>query len=191
MTDNQGEAILNPKGSEIKTRFKTILLGDLGVGKTSLKQSFLGLDFIDNYPMTIGSDASIKKLGKNALQIWDTGGQHGFKADFEDFFHDIDCAVLVFDITNPNSFDNLPRWVELITMQKAGMVPMVLVGNKSDVRGKAEDEISYERAVEYSRNLTNNSIYEIPYIETSAQTGMNVAYIFENLIYTLRTIHET
>lgn len=172
----------------LQARYKTILIGDGGVGKTSLKRSFFGFEFIDNMEMTIGAEASIKRLGKNILQIWDLGGQRGFQASFEDFFIETDSAIVVFDITNPKSFDNVSRWIEMITIQKHEMIPTVIVGNKSDLRGKNTDEVSYERAMEYSKYLSNNSIYEIPYIETSALTGLNVAYIFENLIYTLRAI---
>jgi small GTP-binding protein len=176
-------------GSRLQTRFKTILIGDDGVGKTSIKSSYMGLEFIDNYEMTIGAEASIKRLGKHDLQIWDLGGQRGFQKAFDDYFVSTDSAIIVFDISNQNSFNNLAKWVKLITIQHKQMIPSVIVGNKSDLRGRTEEEVSYEKAMEYSRYLSFNSVYEIPYIETSALTGLNISYIFENLISTLKTVH--
>ncbi|MHA2253293.1 MAG: GTP-binding protein [Candidatus Kariarchaeaceae archaeon] len=188
MTENPAVNI-DDNPSSLKIRYKTVLIGDGGVGKTSLKRSFLGFDFIDNYEMTIGAEASIKRLGKNALQIWDLGGQRGFQQVFENYFLETDSAIVVFDITNPKSFENVPNWIEMITITKQELVPTILVGNKSDLRSRSPNEISYEHAMEYAQYLTNNSIYEIPYVEASALTGLNVPYIFEHLILTLKTLN--
>lgn len=182
-TNNQ-----NTSDPEIKPRFKTVLIGDGGVGKTSLKRSYLGLDFIDNYQMTIGVDVSSKKLGKNILQIWDLGGQRGFQQIFGDYFAKTEGAVVVFDITNPKSFENVNKWIEMITIEKKQMIPTVLVGNKSDLRNRGLFEISYLQGLDFAKELSNNSIFEIPYIEASALTGLNVSHIFESLVTTIITI---
>lgn len=174
--------------SPSKTRFKTVLLGDSRVGKTSIKRSYLGLDFIDNYEMTLGVEISTKTMGKNVLQIWDLAGQRGFNALFSDHFANAEAAVVVFDITNPKSFENLSRWIEMITIQKKELLPTIIVGNKSDLRGRSNIEVSHQTAMDYAQYLSNNSIYEIPYIEASALTGLNISYIFEHLIYTLNEI---
>ncbi|MHA2172079.1 MAG: GTP-binding protein, partial [Candidatus Kariarchaeaceae archaeon] len=179
-----------PSGrSQLQTRFKTVLIGDDGVGKTSIKRSYMGLEFIDNYEMTLEAEASIKRFGRHDLQIWDLGGQRGFQKAFDDYFVSTDSAVIVFDISNQDSFNNISRWIELITLQHKQMIPSVIVGNKSDLRGRTGEEVSYEKAMEYSRYLSNNSVYEIPYIESSALTGLNISYIFENLISTLKIVH--
>ncbi|OLS17054.1 MAG: Transforming protein p29 precursor [Candidatus Heimdallarchaeota archaeon LC_2] len=174
--------------SQIKTRYKTVLLGDSKVGKTSIKRSYLGFDFIDNYEMTIGMEISTKSLERNILQIWDLAGQRGFNKIFEDHFKHTQAVVIVFDITNPKSFENIDKWIEMITIKKNELLPTVIVGNKSDLRGRTDEEVSYKSAMDYANYLSNNSIYEIPYIEASALTGLNIAYIFEHLIYTLNEI---
>ena len=173
---------------ELKHRFKTVLIGDGGVGKTSLKRSYLGLDFIDNYEMTIGVEVSVKRVGKTLLQIWDLGGQRGFQQVFGDHFAKAEAAVVVFDITNPKSFQNVERWIEMITIEKKQMIPTVIVGNKADLRNRGRTEVTHIQALDYSKELSNNSLYEIPYIEASALTGLNVSYIFEHLLTTLTTI---
>lgn len=178
----------HPEEYKGKPRIKTVLVGDGKVGKTSLKRSYLGFDFIDNYEMTIGVEVSNKNLGKNFLQIWDLGGQRGFQEVFGSHFASAEAAIIVFDITNPKSFENVNKWIEMITIEKKQMIPSVLVGNKSDLRNKGLDEIPYTQALDLSRELSNNSLYEIPYIEASALTGLNVTYIFEYLISTLKTI---
>ncbi|MCE7734067.1 MAG: GTP-binding protein [Candidatus Heimdallarchaeota archaeon] len=174
--------------TEFKHRYKIVIIGNGGVGKTSLKRSYLGLDFIDNYEMTIGVEVSVKRYGKTTLQIWDLGGQRGFQKVFGDHFAKAEAAVVVFDITNPESFQNVERWIEMITLEKKQMIPTVLVGNKADLRNRGRTEVSHIQAIDYSRELSNNSLYEIPYIEASALTGLNVTYIFEYLMTTLKTI---
>ncbi|OLS27704.1 MAG: Transforming protein p29 precursor [Candidatus Heimdallarchaeota archaeon LC_2] len=138
--------------------------------------------------MTIGVDVSSKKLGKNILQIWDLGGQRGFQQIFGDYFAKTEGAVVVFDITNPKSFENVNKWIEMITIEKIQMIPTVLVGNKSDLRNRGLFEISYLQGLDFAKELSNNSIFEIPYIEASALTGLNVSHIFESLVTTIITI---
>lgn len=76
----------------------------------------------------------------------------------------------------------------MVTIQKKELLPTVIVGNKSDLRGRSNIEVSHQTAMDYAQYLSNNSIYEIPYIEASALTGLNISYIFEHLIYTLNEI---
>ncbi|MDH5646375.1 MAG: hypothetical protein OEZ01_10225, partial [Candidatus Heimdallarchaeota archaeon] len=69
-------------------------------------------------------------------------------------------------------------------------LPMVLIGNKVDLRNTSLIEVSQEEAIEISRELTNNSIYEVPYIEVSARTGLNIDYAFDYLISTMDQVYE-
>ena len=176
--------------TETKPRYKTILLGNAGVGKTSLKRTFLGMEFVDNYTLTIGSDYASKELGRTTLQIWDLAGQPGFQESLDNYFVDTDSAILVFDIANPKSFEAIPKWAELLTIKKRGQVPMIIVGNKSDLRLRSYDEVAYNKALEFAAEMTNNSLFEIPYFEASALTGLNVNFIFDHLIETLETINK-
>ena len=90
---------------------KVVAIGDSGVGKTSLIQMFEHSRITENFKPTIGADFSNKEIdidGKNVtLQIWDTAGQERYQSLGTAFYRGADCALLVYDITNNWSFDNL------------------------------------------------------------------------------------
>jgi len=167
--------------------FKITLLGDGAVGKTSLRKNYLGEGFKDGYSMTIGADFAVKQLKINyqdfVAQIWDLAGQQRFSAVREVYFRGTSGCLLVFDISRRSSFENIPSWIaELLKNNSNRIVPIVLVGNKSDLRATANDPILREQSEEYARSLSQWSGYSVPYIETSAKTGENVDEAFKTLL---------
>jgi len=167
--------------------FKITLLGDGSVGKTSLRKSYLGEGFKDGYSMTIGADFLVKHLQIDernfVAQIWDLAGQQRFSAVRETYFRGTSGCLLVFDITRRSSYENIPSWIaELLKNNSNRIVPMVLIGNKSDILSTAKDPLSPEQAEQYARALSQWSGITIPYIETSAKTGENVDEAFKELI---------
>nr|MDO8086491.1 GTP-binding protein [Candidatus Sigynarchaeum springense] len=162
--------------------FKCIVLGDGGCGKTALTVRFSQGYFQESYKMTVGVDFSVKLLevaDKRAkLQIWDTGGQERFSFVRPLYYRGAMGALLVFDVTNRESFDHLPNWVEELE-SNAGKVPYVLVGNKIDLpRAVGADE-----AWAFCKQMG------IPYYyETSAKTGESVGDCFHGLAYAMMNV---
>ncbi|MHA1305093.1 MAG: GTP-binding protein [Candidatus Heimdallarchaeaceae archaeon] len=167
--------------------FKVSLLGEGAVGKTSLRRRYLGETFEQGYAMTVGADFAVKKLflehTEYTLQIWDLAGQQRFSAVREVYYRGTSGALLVFDISRPETYELLPNWIhELIKNNKNRIVPMLLIGNKSDLRETTPNAVPYDYAVDYARSLSNWSGFTVPYIETSAKTGENVEEAFIKLI---------
>jgi Ras-related protein Rab-11A len=171
----------------IKHRFKITLLGEGAVGKTSLRRTYLGETFERDYTMTLGADFATKtiKIGEDDITIiiWDLAGQPRFSAVREGFYKGTRGALLVFDLTRPDSYEQLANWVrELLRNNNYKKVPLVLIGNKVDLRGSMYSTIPAEYGEKYAKALEGWSGYEIPYIETSAKYGDNVEKAFHILI---------
>jgi small GTP-binding protein len=166
--------------------YKTVLLGEGGVGKTALRYRYLGQGFKENYSMTIGADFAVKRqemaAGDVTAQIWDLAGQPQFANVRSVYYKGAVGALLVFDITRPDTYKILPTWLnELIQHNNETLVPVVLIGNKADLRGSSEDEVPFEAAAEYAKALSDWSGYSVPYLETSAKSGHNVDLAFVQL----------
>ncbi|MDH5402898.1 MAG: GTP-binding protein [Candidatus Heimdallarchaeota archaeon] len=162
---------------------KVVLMGDGGVGKTSLRRRYLGQGFKGSYNMTIGADFSIKRIGKNAIQIWDLAGQPGFNQIRKSYYYGAQGGILVFDISKRESFRNIRVWInEFISNGKIG--PLILVGNKNDLRDSmnSADVVSHQEGVEISKKLSLELKCPVIYEESSAKNGFNVEKIFEELI---------
>lgn len=158
--------------------FKSIVVGDGGVGKTALTLRFSKGFFTEDYKMTIGVDFHVKTISidtsegpiKCKLQLWDTGGQERFSSIRPMYYRGSLGTVLVFDLTNSASFDHLPQWLEEVRANIKADIPILLVGNKSDLidqRAVSAKEIS---------RFTND--FNLYYMETSAKTGDGVGDCF-------------
>ncbi len=161
-----------------KSLFKVMILGDSGVGKTSLLEQYVNQVFTGFYKVTIGSDFLPKDLiigdNKIKLQLWDTAGQEKYQSVCAAFYRGADACVLVYDVTDKHSFKNLGSWIDNFTQQMpAGKVkgfPMVLVGNKVD---KKKRFIGTDEARTWCAAHD-----EMPYFETSAKTRQGVDEAF-------------
>ena len=124
-----------------KQLLKIIILGDSGVGKTSLMHQYVSKKFDNRYKATIGADFLTKDVeidGQSvALQIWDTAGQERFQALGSAFYRGADACILVFDVTQQESFAHLTSWMEEFNIQ-AGKRDCVLIGNKTDLEDKRQ-----------------------------------------------------
>ncbi|KFG46412.1 GTPase RAB7, partial [Toxoplasma gondii GAB2-2007-GAL-DOM2] len=104
-----------------KALLKVIILGDSGVGKTSLMNQYVNKKFSNQYKATIGADFLTKDVviddKEVTVQIWDTAGQERFQSLGVAFYRGADCCVLVFDVTNPKSFESLQSWKEEFLIQ--------------------------------------------------------------------------
>lgn len=118
--------------------FKFILVGDSSVGKTSLLKRFIDGSYLHNYDSTLGVDFAVKIIPvKNQnikLQIWDTAGQEKFKTITTSYYRGISGIILVYDITNRQSFLNLKNWIADIKLVNPLDIPIMIVGNKADLQ---------------------------------------------------------
>ena len=173
------EAVLNPVSAQAK--HKLVFLGDIYVGKTSIINRFMYESFDNNYQATIGIDFLSKTLYLDdrtvRLQLWDTAGQERFRSLIPNYIRDSSVAVIVFDITNKQTFINCEKWVEDVKNERGNDAVVVLVGNKID---KAE-----ERTVSREEAETKAKSLDAFYIETSAKTGDNVKQLFKQIATTL------
>jgi len=151
-----------------------VLIGDSGVGKSCLLLRFADDTFTENYIATIGVDFRFKTLAIEdsivKLQIWDTAGQERFQTITSAYYRGADGAIIVFDKTNPESFEHLDAWVEEIKKYSENCF-VVFVGNKSDLKEEVSDEAAQKHASEK----------EIPYLATSALNSQGVIDAFTTL----------
>ena len=120
-----------------KVQKKILLLGDGAVGKTSLVHRFVEGVFNERYKATIGVDIFSKVVttsnGEVELQLWDLSGQAHFSAVRSKFYNKADGALLVFDLTNKKTFENLDSWLEETKNGVGSEIPMFILGNKVDL----------------------------------------------------------
>ena len=117
--------------------YKLLLLGDSSVGKTCILTRYTDNIFHGDNLSTIGIDSKIKSVtlenGKSVkVQIWDTAGQDRFKSMTKSFYKSAHGIVLVYDVTNPDTFDSVRKWIETIKEEAPEKVKVLLLGNKCD-----------------------------------------------------------
>ena len=154
--------------------FKYIIIGDTNVGKSNLLIKFTHGMFKEEYQATIGVEFGIKNIDIGnklyRIQIWDTAGQENFKSITKGYYKNSACAIIVYDITNRESFYNLNNWIEDCKNLCPKDVIMALVGNKSDLEDKRL--VTTEEGKEFADN------HGIAFYETSAKNGNNVEDVF-------------
>ena len=169
---------------------KIILIGDESVGKTSIRERYLGQGFPIQYLPTLGADFSVKNetiLGQEiSFQIWDLAGQPVFETIRKMYYQGARGAFIVCDVSNPESVTNITNWVsELWKQNGRGPIPFVILGNKIDLRQTGEDcfdDLSLQRVAEGISSVTYaNFRFRITYLPTSAKTGENIPELIEAL----------
>ena len=164
-----------PITEEYDDLFKVMLNGDSGCGKSGLLDQFINGTFQTSYTGTLGVDFGTKivQVGSRRakLHLWDTGGQERYSFVRPLYYKDAQGAILVFDVSNRESFDHLPNWIEEIELN-AGKIPVVLVGNKID----CSRIVSFEDAWTFCMELN------LPfYYESSAKNGIVIDEIFQGI----------
>ena len=131
-----------------KVLLKVIILGDSGVGKTSLMNQYVNKKFSNQYKATIGADFLTKEVMVDdrlvTMQIWDTAGQERFRTITSTYYRGTHGVIVVYDVTSGESFANVKRWLHEID-QNCDVVNRILVGNKNDDPDrKVEDDSGSE-----------------------------------------------
>ena len=153
--------------------FKIIIIGDSGVGKSSLLKRAVQNRFDESYQATIGFEFLLMHYKINELkfklQIWDTCGQEMYRSLVQGFYRNTSLAIIVYDVNNPKSFEGLEVWLKDLRQQTEQEIPIFIVGNKSDM----EKKVPTEDAKIFS--TSNRTKY---FAECSARSGYNVKEIF-------------
>lgn len=174
-------------------RVKVVFIGNDAVGKTSIAKRYLGHGFDVKYKSTIGADFYIKKdtynfskYGSYQIEwmIWDLAGQAYFNVIRPIYYHKARAAILVFDVSRPDTFKALPLWIREFWKYSGGVYPFIIVGNKIDLR-KEMQCLSPEYGARYAETLSRQLGFPIPYVETSAKTGENIEKAFQTLAFTI------
>merc|ERR1712167_536481 len=154
--------------------FKLLLIGDSGVGKSCLLLRFADDTYQESYISTIGVDFKIRTIqleGKTIkLQIWDTAGQERFRTITSSYYRGAHGIIVVYDITDADSFSNVKQWLEEIQRYACEGVNKLLVGNKCDLGPKRA--VEKKTAEDFANKLS------IPFLETSAKNNNNVEAAF-------------
>jgi Ras-related protein Rab-1A len=162
--------------------FKIILIGEGRVGKTSIRKRYFGQKLEQEYLVTIGADFSLKRIGNNAIQIWDLAGQNLYRSIRKNYYLGAHGVILVFDVVNRESFEKLPVWIDEMNQFIGKAVPVALVGNKIDLIDKTNGVIKDYEALEFCEEYEMRDNIPFEYFRTSALTGENIDELFERLI---------
>lgn len=156
--------------------FKIIIIGDSGVGKTSILNRFIDNTFSSHYISTIGVDFKLKNIKINdeniKLQLWDTAGQERFKTITSNYYRGAHCIFLVFDMSDTDTLTNISVWMEEVK-QKCDDGLFIIVGNKMELQNIKEKEIT--------KILKINEIDDTCFYKVSAKDATNVDEMFDSV----------
>ena len=168
-------------------RYKLILFGNIGVGKTSLVERFVNDKFEENYVSTLGYNVYEKRIfHENAiisLMIFDIGGQEKFRNLRKKYAEGANAAFIVYDITDLDSFSNLMKWKNDL-VEFAGDIPFIVIGNKIDLVD--DRQMSKEEAFAMCSLLG-----ALANFETSAKNGKDVEDAFHQIAIRTLLSHST
>ena len=159
---------------------KLITLGNSTVGKSSFMIKYIDNSFTFNYTTTLGVDFKQKKIklknGKDVrLRIFDTAGQERYRAVSASFIKKADGVILMYDISDLDSFEAVDNWIKSIREIGKEKLPIILVGNKCDL---SDDE----RKISLKEGQDKANEFQIPFYETSCKDGINIKEALEKLI---------
>jgi len=161
--------------SNLKNKFKVVVLGDVMVGKTSFISRFLYGNFTSQYQATIGIDflsTSISLPDRTIrLQIWDTAGQERFRSLIPSYIRDCAVAFVLYDVSERSSFEHVGEWISRIQNEGGERVVIIVCGNKCDL----DQEV---RVVSTAEGEALAQEHGALFFETSAKTGDNIKAAF-------------
>jgi Ras-related protein Rab-1A len=169
-----------PIEKEYDFLFKLLVIGDSGVGKTCVLLRFADDTFSESYMSTVGVDFKISTMNSDGkvikLQMWDTAGQERFQTIRGSYYRGANGILVVYDVTDRNSFENVQYWVEEFRRfhPKDQDVKMLLVGNKAD--------LSQKRVVSEDEAKEKADHFQMGFIETSARAATNVESAFGQIV---------
>lgn len=159
-------------------RLKIVVIGDANVGKTTMLLKYIDNSFQETYLPTIGINISNKKVSFDEFNIllnfYDIAGQEKFELIRRVFYEGLNGTLIVYDVTNENSFKNLEKWITEISSEFPSKSPIgIIIGNKIDLR--SQRIVEKEAGEDFARE------HNLGYIEVSAKTGENINEVFTKL----------
>lgn len=155
---------------------KVVIVGDYSVGKTTFVKLFMGGDILGGYKPTIGADIGKRSYLINnqtlLFQIWDLSGQESFQTVRSQFYSRADGAILVYDVSRRESFENINQWKSEV-FQVTGIIPIVLVANKIDLRISSNSCVQTEEGEALRDKFLKELEFQIPFVEASAAHRQN------------------
>ncbi|KAG2392314.1 hypothetical protein C9374_012566 [Naegleria lovaniensis] len=159
--------------------FKILIIGDMGVGKSCILLRFSENQFNVSHVSTIGVDFKIKNMEKKGkkvkLQIWDTAGQERFRTITTSYYKGAQGVIMVYDITQRKSFENLNLWLNDVKQYADPNVSLILVGNKVDLEDQRQ--VTESEANEWAQRVGIHTC-----LQTSAKDSVNVDQAFEKMV---------
>mgnify|MGYP006079673459 FL=1 len=154
-------------------KFKIALLGDSRVGKSSLLSREVYGDYLELYQPTVAVGYSSKVLNydnkKIKLDIWDLSGDERYRTVLKTYLKHIHAVIIVYDVTNPESFNNVKQWVDFVESAHNGKVVYILLANKIDK--KKERLVNVDLGIRYA--LKNGMLY----LDVSAKNGKTMNFL--------------
>ena len=149
---------------------KIVIIGNSGVGKTCIVNAFVNDVFYDTYQPTVGASYLVKEIeydgNKYKLNIWDTAGQEKYQSMTPIYFHNAKICLLVFSLTDQDSYDSIDKWSEIVTSYPDSDIKIILLGNKYDLEN--------ERVVTLEQCISKAQSLNVKYIEVSAKTRYGI-----------------
>ncbi|EGR29423.1 Ras family protein, putative [Ichthyophthirius multifiliis] len=157
---------------------KILIIGNSNVGKTCMVMRYCENQFTNEFYATIGVDFKTKNLQIDdkiiKLQIWDTAGQDRFRTITNNYYRGANGILIVYDITDRDSFQNVKQWMYEIEKNAKENVQKILVGNKCDQND--------QRQVDYEEGLHLSQQYNLTFFEASAKNSHNIELSFQTLV---------
>lgn len=179
---------MSTSGDVFDYLFRVVLIGDSGVGKTSVVTRFTRGTFVEGQCSSFGVDFARKTLiiddQQIKLQIWDTAGQERFRTITQSYYRNANGVILAYDITKYESWEGLPQWLDDLGRYAPPNVLTFLIGTKKDLESKRE--VSKEQAKTFASKHSN----VVGVIETSAKDAINIDKVFEKLARALKDRYE-
>ncbi|XP_042643744.1 ras and EF-hand domain-containing protein isoform X1 [Tyto alba] len=183
LTPQRGSFYFQPDATECTLKYpysekayKIVLAGDAAVGKSSFLTRLCKNEFRGNTSATLGVDFQMKRLivdgEPTVLQLWDTAGQERFRSIAKSYFRRADGVLLLYDVTCEKSFLNVREWVDMIEDATYENIPIMMVGNKADLRQAVTEQGQKCVPINYGEKLAMT--YNALFCETSAKDGSNI-----------------
>uniref|UniRef100_A0A8D2PC01 RAS and EF-hand domain containing n=1 Tax=Zosterops lateralis melanops TaxID=1220523 RepID=A0A8D2PC01_ZOSLA len=186
LTPQSDATEFTPKYPSSEKAYKIVLAGDAAVGKSSFLMRLCKNEFRGNTSATLGVDFQMKRLivdgEPTVLQLWDTAGQERFRSIAKSYFRRADGVLLLYDVTCEKSFINVREWVDMIEDATHENIPIMMVGNKADLRQDVTEQGRKCVPINYGEKLAMT--YNALFCETSAKDGSNIVeavlHLFKN-----------
>lgn len=162
----------------MENKLKLILVGDTNVGKTALLNRKHNNAYNPTFTSTLGVDfhyINVRRGNRDIkIYLWDTAGQEKFANLINVYFRNLDGAMVIYDITNRNSYDNVEKWIEKINFYNKSELPIIIVGTKTDIE---------KHRMVHKHEITNiANKYDYISMECSAKDNDNVDETFDAII---------